>query len=49
MGVEVINVRICGILGNINTSIALKTQSRNRFCLLVEFHVRKALVMELVR
>lgn len=42
-GVGEINVGICGILGNGNTSIALKTQSRNRFCLLVEFHLRKAI------
>jgi len=47
-GVGEINVGICGILGNGNTSIALKTQSRNRFCLLVEFHVRKAFCYGLV-
>ena len=42
-GVREINVGICGMLGNGNTSIALKTQGRNTFCLLVEFHLRKAL------
>ena len=42
-GLGEINVGICGILGSGDTSIALKTQSRNRFCFLVEFHLRKAL------